>query len=47
MCKNLPVFNLSNEEEDLIPEIEAINEIKIKEGKNLCKCYIENFNKAK
>jgi len=39
MCKNLPVLNLSNEEDDLIIETDASNEywsvvLKIKEEKN-------------
>ena len=51
MCKNLPVLNLSNEEDDLILETDASNEhwsvvLKIKEGEKLYKCYNGSFNKA-
>ena len=51
MCKNLPVLNLSNEEDDLILETNASNEhwsvvLKIKEGEKLCKYCSGSFNKA-
>ena len=51
MSKNLPVLNLSNEEDDLILETDASNEHwsavpKIKEGEKLCKYCSGNFNKA-
>jgi len=50
MCKNLPLFNLSNEEDDLIHETDAINEhwsvvLKIKKGEKLCKYCSRSFNK--
>jgi len=49
MCKNLPVLNLPNEEDDLILEIDASNEqwsviLKIKEGEKLCKYCSRSFN---
>ena len=42
MCKNLPVLNFSNEEDNLILQIDASNEhlnvvLQIKEGEKLCK----------
>jgi len=51
MCKNLPVLNLPNEEDDLILETEASNEhwsavLKIKEGEKHCKYCSGSFNKA-
>jgi len=51
MCKNLPVLNLPNEEDDLILETDASNEhwsavLKIKEGEKLCKYCSGSFNKA-
>ena len=51
MCKNLLVFNLPNEEDDLILETDASNEhwsavLKIKEGEKLCKYCSGSFNKA-
>ena len=51
MCKNLPVLNLPNEENDLILETDASNEhwsavLKIKEGEKLCKYCSGSFNKA-
>jgi len=51
MCKNLPVLNLPNEEDDLILEIDASNEhwsdvLKIKKGEKLCKYCSGSFNKA-
>ena len=51
MCKNLPILNLHNEEDDLILETDASNEhwsavLKIKEGEKLCKYYSGSFNKA-
>jgi len=51
MCENLSVLNLSNEEDDLILEIDASNEhwsaiLKIRKGKKLCKYYSGSFNKA-
>jgi len=50
MCKNLPVLNLPNEENDLILEINASNEhwsavLKIK-GEKLCKYCSGSINKA-
>jgi len=51
MCKNLPVLNLSNEEDDLILETYASNKhwsavLKIKKGEKLCKYCSRSFNKA-
>jgi len=51
ICKNLPVLNLPNEEDDLILETDASNEhwnavLKIKGGEKLCKCCSGSFNKA-
>ena len=51
MCKNLPVFNLPNEVDDLIFEIDANDEhqsvvLKIKDGEKLCKYCSGSFNKA-
>jgi len=51
MCKNLPVLNLPNEEDDLILETDASNEhwsavLKIKEGEKLCKYCSGSFNEA-
>ena len=51
MCKNLPVFNLPNEEDDLILETDASNEhwsaaLKIKEGEKEKKYCSGSFNKA-
>ena len=51
MCKNLPVLNLPNEEDDLILETDASNEhwsvvLKIKEGEKLYKYCSGSFNKA-
>jgi len=50
-CKNLPVLNLPNEEDDVILETDASNEhwnavLKIKEGEKLCKYFSRSFNKA-
>ena len=52
MCKNLPILDLPNEEDDLILETDASYEhwnavLKIKEGEQLCKYCSENFDKAK
>ena len=46
MCKNLPVLNLPNEEDDLILETDASNEhwsdvLKIKEGENSANIAVE------
>jgi len=51
MCKNLPVLNLPNEEDDLILETDASNEhwsaiLKIKKGEKLCKWCNGSFNKT-
>ena len=51
MCKNLPILNLPNEEDDQILETDANNEhqsaiLKIKQGEKLCKYCIESFNKV-
>jgi len=51
MCKNFPVLNLPNEEDDLIFETNASNEhwsavLKIKKGQKLCKCCSGGFNKS-
>jgi len=51
MCKNLPVLNLPNEEDNLILETDASNEhwsavFKIKEGEKLYKYCSGSFNKA-
>jgi len=51
MCKNLPVLNLPNKEDDLILETDASNKhrsavLKIKEGEKLCKYCSGSFNKA-
>jgi len=51
MCKNLPILNLPNEEDDLILETNASNEhwsvvLKIKKGEKLCKYCSGIFNKA-
>jgi len=51
MCKNLPVFNLPNDEDDLILGTNASNEhwsavIKIKKGEKLSKYYSGSFNKV-
>jgi len=51
ICKNLPVLNFPNEEDDLILEIDASNEhwsavLKIKEGEKLYKYCSGSFNKA-
>jgi len=51
MCKNLPILNLPNEEDDLILNIDASNEHwsaihKIKKGEKLCKYYSGSFNKV-
>ena len=50
MCKNLPVLNLSNEEDDLILEIDASNEHwsaipKIKEGEKFQEYCSDDLNK--
>jgi len=52
MCKNLPVLNLPNEEDDLVLETDVSSEhwsavLKIKEGEKICKYYGGSFNKAK
>jgi len=51
MCKNLPVLNLPNEEDDLVLETDASNEhwsaiLKIKKGEKLCKYCSESFNQV-
>ena len=51
MCKNLPVLNLLNKEDDLILETDTNNEhwsaiLKIKKGEKLCKYCSGSFNKA-
>ena len=51
LCKNLSVFNLPNERDDLVLETDANNEHwsavhKIKEGEKLCKYCSGSFNKA-
>jgi len=51
MCKNPPVLNFPNEEDDVILETDASNEhwsaaLKIKEGEKLCKYCSGGFNKT-
>jgi len=51
MCKNLPVLNFPNEEDDLILETDASNEhwsavLKIKKGEKLCKYCSKGFYNA-
>ena len=51
MCKNLPILNLPNEEDDLILETNASNEhwsvvLKIKGGEKLCKYCSGSFDKT-
>jgi len=51
ICKNLPILNLSNEEDDLILETDASSEhcsavLTIKEGEKICKYCSGSFNKA-
>ena len=50
MCKNLPILNLPNEEDDLIVEIDANNEywsaiLKIKKEKNSANITVEVLTK--
>jgi len=51
MCKNLPILNLPNEEDDLILKTDASNEhwsafLKIEKGEMLCKYCSGSFNKV-
>ena len=51
MCKNLPILDLPNEEDDLIVEADASDEhwsavLKIIKGDKLCKYCSGSFNKA-
>ena len=51
MCKNLPILNLPNKEDDLILETDVSNErwsafLKIKKGEKLCKYCSGSFNKV-
>jgi len=50
ICKNLPVLNLPNEQDDLTPETNASNKhwsavLKIKKREKLCKYCRRSFDK--